>query len=77
MSFKPIKRFVPYVIRFALALPVSVILTLMLSPFWDWFERISGIESLGFHGPAPWCHIFMFFAVALILITRFWIKKES
>lgn len=36
--------------------PLSVMLTLLLMPFWRWFEAGSGIESVGHSGPAAWCY---------------------
>jgi hypothetical protein len=38
-----------------LAVPAAVVLTFMLSPFWNWFEARFGIESIGHSGPANWC----------------------
>jgi hypothetical protein len=29
-------------------------------PFWGWFEKTTGIESLGHSGPADWVFEFMF-----------------
>ncbi|HKO14193.1 MAG TPA: hypothetical protein VJV22_19650 [Acidobacteriaceae bacterium] len=28
-------------------------------PFWGWFEKTTGIESLGHSGPADWVFAFM------------------
>jgi hypothetical protein len=47
-----------------LALPVSAVLTWVLSGFWGWFELRSGIESLGHSGPAGWCYLATFAVVA-------------
>jgi hypothetical protein len=41
----------------ALALPVSVVTTFLLSPFWSWLEASTGIESIGHSGPADWCYL--------------------
>ena len=46
-----------------LALPLTLILTFILSPFWNWFEAVSGIESLGHSGPANWCFVAMYLVV--------------
>jgi hypothetical protein len=46
-----------------LALPLTLILTFLLSPFWNWVEAVSGIESMGHSGPANWCLLAMFLVV--------------
>ena len=38
-------------------LPLAVVITLLASPFWSWFEHNTGIESLGHSGPAEWCYL--------------------
>lgn len=48
-----------------IAVPLSIVVTIVLSPFWSWFETSTGIESLGHSGPAEWCYLFIF----LILIA--------
>ncbi len=37
----------------------SFLFTLIIFPFWGWFEAVTGIESLGHSGPANWCFLFM------------------
>ena len=50
---------------------LSLILTVILFPFWGWFESVTGIESLGHSGPATWCFLLMAgFAVAAFLTVR-------
>ena len=41
--------------------PISIIITIVLIPFWSWFENSIGIESLGHSGPAEWCYAAIFF----------------
>jgi hypothetical protein len=48
-----------------ISVPISVLLTLLLVPFWRWLEAISGFESIGHSGPAEWCYIAVFAFVAL------------
>jgi len=54
--------------------PLSVVATLLLFPFWSWFEATTGIESVGHSGPAEWCYVVAFvFLVAggvLVLFGR-------
>jgi hypothetical protein len=37
------------------AMPVTVLLTILLAPLWTWIEATYGIESIGHSGPADWC----------------------
>jgi hypothetical protein len=46
-----------------LSVPLTLILTLILSPFWRWVEAVSGIESIGHSGPANWCFVAIFVVV--------------
>ena len=57
------KRIVTLGLFAVLALPLALILTFILSPFWNWFEAASGIESMGHSGPANWCFVAMFLFV--------------
>jgi hypothetical protein len=62
-----------------IAVPVSFIITFVLAPFWNWFESVTGIESIGHSGPANWCFILIFVVLYLgILIVLFYrkIKKK-
>jgi len=62
-------------VRFALATlvlllicaPLTVVLTIFLSPLWSWFEESTGVESIGHSGPADWCFLVVF--VLLIAAT--------
>jgi len=49
--------------------PLSVLLTLLLIPFWRWLEATYGIESIGHSGPAEWCYVVMFL---MCLVTLGW-----
>ena len=48
------------------AVPVGAVLTVMLWPFWSWFEASTGIESLGHSGPATWCFVVLVLAAAAV-----------
>ena len=39
------------------AAPASILLTLLLLPFWSWFEASFAVESVGHSGPAEWCYV--------------------
>ena len=47
------------------ALPVAVVGTFSLIPFWRWFEAETGIESIGHSGPAVWC----FGAISVVVLV--------
>jgi hypothetical protein len=40
--------------------PMSVVMTMAVSPVWSWFESLTGIESMGHSGPATWCFVFTY-----------------
>jgi hypothetical protein len=44
-----------------IAAPLSVVITILMFPFWSWFEASVGIESVGHSGPAEWCYAIVFF----------------
>ncbi len=46
------------------AAPLSILATLLLFPFWSWFEATTSIEAVGHSGPAQWCY-----AVAFLLFV--------
>ena len=48
-----------------IAVPLSIVTTILLFPLWAWLEASSGIESVGHSGPAEWCYA----AVFLVLVT--------
>jgi hypothetical protein len=48
-----------------LAVPVSVFVTLFLLPLWRWMEARLEVEAVGHSGPAGWCFIVSYAAVAV------------
>ena len=55
----------------ALAIPIAFITTILIHPFWRWFERVPGIESFGHSGPAEWCYWFDYMVIIVIGISLF------
>lgn len=45
---------------------LSAVTTVLLSPFWSWFEHSYGIEAVGHSGPAAWCYLVTFFVFLCI-----------
>lgn len=56
------------------SVPVGLILTFFLAPFWTWVEATVGIESIGHSGPAEWCYLVVvgvvFCAIGGFLMAR-------
>jgi hypothetical protein len=67
------KYIIAFVVVLVVALPLSAVLTWMLSGFWDWFERHSGVESIGHSGPAEWCYWAVFSVVVLFVSAGTWL----
>ncbi len=49
-----------------ISIPVALIVTILLVPFWSWLEAISGFESLGHSGPAEWCYLVVYLLMVSI-----------
>jgi hypothetical protein len=70
-----LKRLLSLTIVALVSLPLALILTFLLFPFWNWFETITGIESMGHSGPANWCFVATF-GVVLTLGSGAWFKTR-
>lgn len=57
------------------SLPIAFISTILLHPFWRWFEKLSGIESFGHSGPAEWCYWFDY--IVLLVIAAFIVSNTG
>lgn len=59
------------VARYALAMiaaaPVALVGTILLTPLWRAVESKLRIESIGHSGPAGWCFVATYIAVALLM----------
>jgi hypothetical protein len=71
------KRALPYLLCVFLALPSTLILTVLLSPFWNWFEAVSGIESQGHSGPANWCFVAVYILLASVFVIWYLTRKRK
>jgi len=45
------------------SIPVTVVATIALMPFWTWLEETIVIESVGHSGPDGWCYLFIYIIV--------------
>ena len=64
MTFR--KRLVAALIALGLciaSIPVAVVATIALMPFWSWLEKTMAIETVGHSGPAEWCYLFTYITV--------------
>lgn len=55
-----------------LAFPTGFIAAVITGPFWDWFERTTGIESMGHGGPDDW----VFYALFALCVIFFFAVLE-
>jgi hypothetical protein len=60
-----------------IAVPLSIVVTIVLSPFWSWLETSTGIESLGHSGPAEWCYLATFLLLSTAITSVFLIYQRS
>ena len=56
------------------SIPVSIIVTILLVPFWSWLEATSGLESLGHSGPAEWCYLILYVVIVSIFGWLWWLQ---
>ena len=55
-----------------LCVPLTLLITIALSPLWSWIEAHFGVESMGHSGPANWCFLAVYFFcfVSVLAIIR-------
>ena len=70
-----------FIILLFVSLPLAVVVTVTISPFWNWFETVTDIESYGHMGPATWCYLFIYSVISIIsiyaLCRRYKSAKDS
>jgi uncharacterized Tic20 family protein len=57
------------VVELLVCAPVAFIVTILMSPFWGWYEARTGIESLGHSGPSDWCFELTYVVVVVIALV--------
>jgi hypothetical protein len=55
--------------------PLAIATTIIVHPFWRWFELSTGIELYGHSGPAEWCYVFDY--ALFVLIAGFIVLKTG
>lgn len=51
------------------AMPIAIVVTIFLYPFWSWIEQTFAIESVGHSGPANWCFVAVYVVLAAGITT--------
>ena len=41
-------------------MPIAIITTILIHPFFRWFEETTGIETFGHSGPSDWCYLLVY-----------------
>lgn len=63
-------------VAIVVSLPLAILITILLFPFWTWIEKTTGIESIGHSGPAVWCFV-VSYAVVLAGAGAFLLKRSA
>jgi H+/Cl- antiporter ClcA len=56
---------------------LSILTTILLFPFWSWFEKTTGIESVGHSGPAEWCYAAAFLLLAVSAVWLLLVRRRN
>ncbi len=59
---------------------IAVAITVLVWPFWGWFEAVTGVEALGHSGPATWCYLAMYavlIGLLVVLRRRLWSSNNK
>jgi len=70
-------NWVRYCLSAIVAVPAAVIVTMVLAPFWRWFESASTIESYGHSGPATWCYLASYILILIVGVLAALINNEK
>lgn len=65
------------ILLLVVGMPVTFILTIVLSPFWSWIESSFGIESTGHSGPSDWCFELVYALYALAAVAVAWVEYRK
>ena len=67
------------IVSVLLGFPIGFFGAVFTSPVWGWFERATGIESLGHSGPADWVFLLVIFvcSAAVFLALELGFRKKS
>jgi thiosulfate reductase cytochrome b subunit len=62
-----IRRIVIFVLVLVLMMPLAIITTLLMAPFFSWIEARFGIEAVGHSGPAEWCYVTVYVTLVVFV----------
>lgn len=61
-----------------ICLPLAMVMTLAIHPFWRWLDTTFPVESYGHSGPAEWCYWLMYLILVMIaLVVRSRLRKNQ
>lgn len=67
MSLGGVRAVVAALLTLVLALPLAIVLTFLLLPFWSWLETTWGIEAVGHASLSEWCFVATWIALGVPL----------
>ena len=74
---RPLSIVILLLLIIIIAVPLSIVITIVLSPFWSWLETSTGIESLGHSGPAEWCYLVIFLMLVAAITGTYLIYQRG
>jgi len=67
------KHLLAVTVILVVSLPVTFIVTILLSPLWSWIEATYKVESIGHSGPSDWCFYLMEGLLLVPALFGYWI----
>jgi hypothetical protein len=52
-------------------------MTFLLTPFWQWFEKYTGVEAIGHSGPSLWCYVSIFILLVFSYIALIFVREKK
>ena len=60
-----------------LCVPITFVITFLLTPLWTWIEFHYQIESIGHSGPSEWCFYLVYVVLVSIFLAAFAVLSVS
>jgi hypothetical protein len=73
---RPLRVFLGLLAINLVSLPASIVVTILLFPFWSWLEASTGIESVGHSGPTEWCYATVFVILVAGAVLFFLVRNR-
>jgi len=74
-SFRAIAKKLILIVLFSI--PLAIMVTLLLAPFWSWLESASGIESVGHSGPSEWSYLAIYAMLVCLGLAWCWVLHKT